>query len=317
MDETELIERYFRHVGSPRADVELGIGDDAALLRVPDGVELVLTTDALVEHAHFLPGAAARSLGHRALAVNLSDVAAMGAQPAWALLALNMPSVDERWLREFASGFSALAAQHNVALVGGNLARGPLSITVELAGFVPRGGALRRDGARPGDALYVSGTLGDAAQGLALLGRADADADAQYLRGRLEYPSARVALGESLRGVASACIDVSDGLYADARRLLAASACGAELQIGQLPLSQALRRSVGAEAWQIALKGGEDYELCFTAAAHFAGRIDELARTCAVPVTRIGRVCQESGVTLKSGNSVIQFSTSGWDHFGE
>jgi thiamine-monophosphate kinase len=315
MDETDLIERYFRHLGPHRSDVELGIGDDAALLRVPDGVELVLTTDALVEGAHFRPGAAAHSLGHRALAVNLSDIAAMGAQPAWALLSLNLPAADESWLHEFASGFGALAARHNVALVGGNLARGPLSITVELAGFVPRGQALRRDGARPGDGLYVSGSVGDAAQGLLLLQQPAADADAQYLRQRLEYPTARVELGEALRGVASACIDVSDGLHVDALRLLHASGCGAELQISQLPLSEALRRTAGADAWQMGLKGGEDYELCFTAAPQLRGRIDELAQTTAAPLHCIGRVRQESGITLKSGNRVMQFSTSGWDHF--
>jgi thiamine-monophosphate kinase len=317
VDETDLIERYFRHLGPHRSDVELGIGDDAALLRVPDGVELVLTTDALVEGAHFLPHAAARSLGHRALAVNLSDIAAMGAQPAWALLALNMPAADESWLREFAEGFGALAARHNVALVGGNLARGTLSVTVELAGFAPRGQALRRDGARPGDDLYVSGSLGDAAQGLLLLERGAADVDSHYLRQRLEYPTARVGLGEALRGVASACIDVSDGLYVDAQRLLRASGCGAELQIGQLPLSAALLRSAGVDAWRTGLKGGEDYELCFSAAPQFASRIDALAQTVAVPLSRVGRVRQEAGITLKSGDSVMQFSASGWDHFGD
>ncbi|HWW21606.1 MAG TPA: thiamine-phosphate kinase [Steroidobacteraceae bacterium] len=315
MDETHLIDRYFRDLGARRGDVALGVGDDAALLRVPTGAELVLTTDALIEGAHFLPGAAAHSLGHRAMAINLSDIAAMGATPAWALLSLNLPAADEAWLREFADGFGALAARHNVALVGGNLGRGPLSVTVQLAGLVPMGQALRRDRACPGDCLYVSGCIGDAAQGLLQLGSTGGDADAQYLRSRLEYPTPRVALGEALRGVASACIDISDGLYVDAQRLLRASGCGAALQIEALPLSDALRRAAGSDAWQRGLRGGEDYELCFSAAPQFSDRVAELAQTTGQVVSCIGRLCRETGITLRSGNSVIQFSTSGWDHF--
>jgi thiamine-monophosphate kinase len=315
MDETHLIDRYFRDLGAHRDDVALGIGDDAALLRVPQGMELVLTTDALIEGVHFLPGAAARSLGHRAMAVNLSDIAAMGASPAWALLSLNMPGVDEPWLQQFAAGFGALAGRHNVALVGGNLGRGPLSITVQLAGVVPMGQALRRDRARAGDRLYVSGSVGDAAQGLLELAGTASGADAQYLRGRLEYPTPRVALGEGLRALASACIDVSDGLYVDAGRLLQASGCGAQLQIDQLPLSEALRRAAGSDAWQTALRGGEDYELCFSAAPPFKDQIDELASRTGQSVSCIGCLRQEPGITLRSGNTVMQFSTSGWDHF--
>ena len=168
-DESELIERYLRGLGAARADVVLGIGDDAALLRMPPDTELVLTTDALVEGVHFLPGAPARSLGHRSLAVNLSDIAAMGASPAWALLALNLPDADAQWLQPFAAGFGDLARVHGVALVGGNVSRGPLSITVQLAGVAPPGQALRRSGAAGGEGLYVSGTLGDAAAGLKYL----------------------------------------------------------------------------------------------------------------------------------------------------
>jgi thiamine-monophosphate kinase len=315
MDETHLIDRYFRDLGSRRDDVVLGIGDDAALLRVPAGMELALTTDSLIEGVHFLPGAPAHSLGHRAMAVNLSDIAAMGASPAWALLSLNLPAVDETWLRDFADGFGALAARHNVALVGGNLGRGTLSITVQLAGLVPAGEALRRDRGRPGDLLYVSGSVGDAAQGLLQLEDGAGDADAQFLRNRLEYPTPRVALGEGLRGIAGACIDVSDGLYADAQRLLRLSACGAVLQIAQLPLSPALRRAAGSDAWQTALRGGEDYELCFSAGPQFSDQIDELARKTGQAVSCIGHLCQETGITLKSGNTVMQFSSSGWDHF--
>jgi thiamine-monophosphate kinase len=323
--EWELIERYFRDLGSPREDVVLGIGDDAALLRVAAGSELVLTTDALIEGVHFLPGASAQSLGHRALAVNLSDIAAMGASPSWALLSLNLPAIDEGWLREFAIGFGALAQRHRVSLVGGNLSRGALSITVQLAGLVPAGQALRRDGARAGEELYVSGTPGDAAQGCAQglceQGAAlpqDAlpqDVDSGYLLQRFQYPTPRVALGEALRGVASGCIDVSDGLYADAARLLQASGCGAELSVESLPLSEPLRRACAPQAWRAALLGGEDYELCFTAAPEQAPRIAALAVRTGVPLTRIGVLTAARGLTLRSGASTIAATFSGFEHF--
>jgi len=200
LSETELIERYFYGLGAVREDVLLGIGDDAALLRVSSDEELVLTTDALVEGVHFLPDAPPHSLGYRALAVNLSDIAAMGGRPQWALLALNLPAAEEPWLQAFAAGFGELAQAHEVALVGGNISRGPLSITVQLAGTVPHGQALRRDGAREGDALYVSGSVGDAAAGLKhMRGHLAAiPAAGSYLRQRFEYPTPRVKLGTAL-----------------------------------------------------------------------------------------------------------------------
>jgi thiamine-monophosphate kinase len=317
--ESQLIERYFRELGASREDTVLGIGDDAALVRVPGDCELALTTDALIEGVHFLPGAPARSLGHRALAVNLSDIAAMGGSPGWALLSLNLPAADDAWLREFAAGFGALARRHRVALVGGNLSRGALSITVELAGLVPAGQALRRDGARPGDELYLSGTVGDAACGLKFL-RGDAvgtPSAAAYLQHRFEYPTPRVALGQALRGIASACIDLSDGVYIDAARLLAASGCGATLEIERLPLSDALRHALGAQAWRSALGGGEDYELCFSAAPAHAAAIAALAARTGQAVTRIGALHSGSGLALTMAGSVMQFSPAGFDHFGD
>ncbi len=315
--ETELIERYFRHVGAARDDVVLGIGDDAALLHVPGDAQLVLTTDALVEGVHFVPGAPARSLGHRALAVNLSDIAAMGAKPCWALLALNLPQVDAHWLEAFAAGFDALARIHGVALVGGNLSRGPLSITVQLAGVLPRGAALRREGARAGDALYVSGSIGDAAAGLKCLqGALGASASARaYLQRRFEFPTPRVELGAGLRDLASACIDLSDGLLLDAQRLLRASNCRASIELECLPLSAALIETCGELAWQQGLSGGEDYELCFSAAPAQAAAIAALALRSASPVTRIGVLEAGSGVELKLHNVVMQFAASGFDHF--
>ncbi|HEX9473755.1 MAG TPA: thiamine-phosphate kinase [Steroidobacteraceae bacterium] len=326
--EGEIIERYFRHLGAVRTDVALGIGDDAALLRPAPGCELVQSTDALVEQVHFLPGSAPRSLGHRALAVNLSDLAAMGATPAWALLSLTLPRLDESWLGEFASGFARLAREHEVALVGGNLSRGPLSITVQLTGQVPQGTALRRSGARAGDELWVSGTLGDAAQGLVLRraesraeSRAqaplpDAGGHAAWLCARFEYPSPRVALGLGLRQLASACIDLSDGLLADLPRLAAASGCRAEVDTESLPLSPALRAVSGDPAWQQALAGGEDYELCFTAGAAQAPQLQELATAVGVPLCRCGRLREGSGLELRRAGTVIQFAQPPFDHFG-
>jgi thiamine-monophosphate kinase len=324
MGEGEIIERYFRHLGAVRTDVALGIGDDAALLRPAPGCELVQSTDALIEQVHFPAGSAPRSLGHRALAINLSDLAAMGATPAWALLSLTLPRPEEAWLGEFSRGFARLAREHEVALVGGNLSRGPLSITVQLTGQVPQGTAVRRSGGRAGDELWVSGTLGDAAQGLILRlaeGGAqalppDAESYAAWLCARFEYPAPRVALGVGLRKLASACIDLSDGLLADLPRLAAASGCGAELEVDRLPLSPALRAVSGDSAWQQALAGGEDYELCFTASAAHAPQLQELAATLGVPLCCCGRLRDGSGVELRRAGTVIQFAHPPFDHFG-
>jgi thiamine-monophosphate kinase len=315
--ETELLDTFFRDLGARRADVTLGIGDDAALVRTTPGTELVMTTDALVEGEHFLPGADARSLGHRALAINLSDIAAMGAMPSWALLALTLPRVDDTWLRGFADGFGALARAQHVALVGGNLSLGPLTVTVQLTGEVPVGTALRRDGARAGDALYVSGTLGDARAALALQRRQlmAAPPEAAFLRQRAEFPDARLELGSALRGVASACIDISDGLHADLGRVLQASACGAVIDVDSLPLSPALRAVCGADAWQQALAGGEDYELCFTVPAASVPAVARISTRTHTLLARIGSIRQEPGIELRKDDAVIQFSALGYDHF--
>lgn len=319
LTEFALIERYFSHCGAERRDVELGVGDDGALLRSPAGEDLVAAIDTLVAGVHFLPNAAPTSIGHRVLAVNLSDLAAMGARPAWALLALTLPAADECWLEAFARGFGALACAHGVALVGGDTTAGPLCVTVQVLGHVPRESALRRSGARPGDALFVSGTAGDAAAGLALeegrLKLEDAGAATQ-LRERFSFPTPRVALGERLRGHANACIDTSDGLLGDATKLAAASGCGVEIAFEAVPVSAALVRAVGAErARHLALTGGEDYELCFTVPpAH----IEELKH--ALPqerwdYRRIGTLREAAGAVVTRAGTVIDFSHSGFDHF--
>jgi thiamine-monophosphate kinase len=317
LTETSLIERYFRAGGAQRADVRLGVGDDAAILKVPPDAELIATTDTLVAGVHFPPHSPPASIGHRALAVNLSDLAAMGARPAWALLALTLPQVEEPWLEEFAAGLSALAREHRVALVGGDTTRGPLCITVQLLGLAPAGAALRRSGAHPGDALFVSCCPGDAAAGLALeqerLTAGPARAD---LRERFPFPSPRVALWEALRAHASACIDVSDGLLGDAGKLAAASTVAAELNFEALPVSEPLRRTLGDEqARTLALRGGDDYELCFAVPA--AG-VDALLAQLPPErwgYTRIGTLRAGSGARVLRAGTVMEFSHSGYQHF--
>lgn len=319
LTESALIERYFSHCGAERADVALGVGDDGALLRCAPAEDLVAAIDTLVAGVHFLPDAAPASIGHRALAVNLSDLAAMGAHPAWALLALTLPQAEDRWLEEFARGLGELACAHEVALVGGDTTRGPLCVTVQVLGHVPRGEALRRSGARAGDALFLSGSTGDAAAGLLLAqGRLqDTDAeDAQALRERFAFPVPRVALGEKLRAHARACIDVSDGLLGDAAKLAAASGCGVEIAYDELAVSPQLLRAVGEErARHLALTGGDDYELCFAVAP---AQIDELLR--ALPpqrwnYRRIGTLRAAPGAAVMRAGSVMQFSHSGFEHF--
>jgi thiamine-monophosphate kinase len=327
--ETQLVERFFLHLGAVRTDVPLGIGDDAALLRPAAGHLLVQTTDSLVPGAHFLAGDAPRSLGHRALAINLSDLAAMGAAPAWALLSLTLPEADEAWLGEFAVGFGRLAREHGVALVGGNLVRGPLNIAVTLSGQVPEGVALRRNGAAAGDELWVSGSPGeariglrlrhpelDAAAGRARLQRAQPDEPQRAaLIARWEYPAPRVALGQALRGLARAAIDVSDGLQADLLRLAGASGCGALLEPDEFPVSAALRAAAGSEAWRELLAGGEDYELCLAAAPGQGPRLQAAAAACGTVLTRIGRLVPGAGLALQRDGGVTQVSDPGFDHF--
>jgi len=318
LSEFDLIERYFRGCGARRADVRVGVGDDAAILEFPAGSELVAAVDSLVAGVHFPHGSPPASIGHRALAVNLSDLAAMGARPAWALLALTLPEADESWLSEFTAGMAAMARAHEVALVGGDTTSGPLSVTVQLLGHVPRSAALLRSGGRAGDALFVSGTPGDAAAGLGLeQGRLHAVADAAtYLRERFHYPTPRVALGECLRRYASACIDVSDGLLGDAAKLARASRCGVEIMHDQLPVSEALVQVAGEErARELALTGGDDYELCFSVRPAHVGRLLAELPPERWGYTRIGSLRESAGADVLRDGTVMSLSHSGYDHF--
>jgi thiamine-monophosphate kinase len=314
--EFELIERFFNGRGARREDVLAGVGDDGALVAPPAGAALVLALDTLVDGVHFPAGFDARFVGHRALAVNLSDLAAMGAEPAWALLGITLPRADEHWLAGFSSGFDTLARRHGVALVGGDTTRGPLTVSVSLAGAVPAGGVLRRDGARAGDDLWVSGTPGDAAAGLAILqGRLNAQGRArEALLARFQLPQARVALGIALRGVARACIDLSDGLLADLGKLCAASGVGAEVASRELPLSAGLCSvALPGERLRYALGGGDDYELLF--AADPAERPRLAALDAGVVLRRIGTLTEGGGV-LVDGAPPGRDAGHGFDHFG-
>jgi thiamine-monophosphate kinase len=303
-----------------RADVGVGIGDDGAIVRPRLRDDLVLAIDTLVAGVHFPARTDAAAVGWKALAVNLSDLAAMGAEPAWATLALTLPRGDARWVRDFARGFGALAKRYDVALVGGDTTRGPLTVTVQAHGFVPRGRALLRSGAKVGDRVYVSGTPGDAAAGLAIVQRRlrATVRDARALVARLERPGPRVALGVALRGVASAAIDVSDGLAQDLGHVLAASGVGAELDVDAVPASAALRRAAPERRARRALQlaGGDDYELCFTVPARRAARVAAIAAKLRLKLTAIGTIVVGRGLRLHdaAGHEVAS-PTGGWDHF--
>jgi len=286
--EFDLIARIRDRAGS-RADVALGIGDDAAVLQPAPDRQLVVTSDVLNVGVHFDAADAPADIGWKALAVNLSDLAAMGAEAAWCTLALSLPAADARWCEAMLDGFLELADAHGVALVGGDTTRGPLSLCVTAMGQVAPARLLRRDGARAGDGIWASGTLGDAAAALAL-GQDGGEVD-PFLRGRLRRPMPRAALGAALGGLARACIDLSDGLVSDLGHVCAASGVAAEVRLDQLPASPALRSAAdGATRWTWQVAGGDDYELCFTADADAGDRILAAAAAAGVTVTRIGRI---------------------------
>jgi len=309
MAEFDLIERIRQRAGS-RSDVLLGIGDDAALLQVPDGQALAVTTDVLNEDVHFRIDDAPFDIGWKALAVSLSDLAAMGAQPAWAVLSLALPNADEAWLDRFIDGFMTLGVGHGVALVGGDTTRGAMSIGVTLHGFVPPALALRRSGAAVGDDLWVTGTLGDAAAGLA-------DSSRPELAARLYRPTPRVNAGLALRGLASSCIDLSDGLFADLGHILRASQVGASIHLASLPVSETLAQiSVGPDRWLYQCAGGDDYELCFSSPPHLRPKVIAAMARSGTSVACIGRIDATPGLrALAPDGRQWQRSRAGYQHF--
>jgi len=322
MNEFEVIARYFRR--SPRsADVRIGIGDDGAVIVSRPGSELVVTVDMLVEGRHFAANADPEGIGHKTLAVNLSDLAAMGALPRFALLAGALPSSDPQWIAAFMRGFDALATRYDVDLIGGDTTRGPRTLCVTAIGEVPAGAAITRSGARVGDVVYVSGTFGDAALALAIeAGRVPAQAhERSSLEHRLDRPEPRVALGIGLRGIASAALDVSDGLTGDLGHILDASGVGATIDLAAVPcgdvMHSLLHGNARAVALQALLAGGDDYELCFTARPAMRERIAALARTLALPLTPIGVVTAEPGLVVRDerGETLSPLPRA-FDHFG-
>jgi len=323
--EFDIIRRYFTRHQSLRDDVIVGIGDDGAVLRVPEGEDLVVSTDTLIAGIHFPEDTAPAAIGHKALAVNLSDLAAMGATPAWITLSLSLPAADPVWLEAFASAFFALANRYRAQLVGGDTCRGPLSVTVQVHGLVPAGRALRRQGARPGDSIYVTGTPGDAALALALVqaGKRNAAGCAELFE-RLEFPLPRIEAGLALRDCASAVIDISDGLLADLGHVLASSGTGATLQADKLPRSAAFIRCLemaGAAKergyYALPLAGGDDYELCFTVAPEKSALAEERLAGLPGGCTAIGVVEAATGLRcLREDGSACPVARSGYQHFG-
>jgi thiamine-monophosphate kinase len=316
LSEFELIRRYFDR---PARGALLAVGDDAALVKPGAGMTLAVSTDMLLEGRHFAPGAEPRSLGHKALAVNLSDMAAMGARPRWATLALALPQADEAWLEAFAAGLYALAERYEVDLIGGDTTRGALTIAVTVLGEVPEGGALLRSGARPADDIWVSGELGGAALGLAhSRGRVKLAAqDAEQAAKRLNEPEPRVGLGERLRGIASGAIDVSDGFAGDLQHVLERSGVGARVQFANLPRPAAFASLSDARLEsECLLSTGDDYELLFTAAPERRAELESLGQELGVALTRVG--------TIRAGAPLLELldaegrampRAGGFDHF--
>ena len=324
LGEFDLIQKYFQRplpAGRTQTTV-LGMGDDCALLQPAPGMQWAVSTDMLVEGRHFLPTVQPERLGHKALAVNLSDLAACGARPLAFTLALALPRPDEAFLAGFARGLFALADAHGIALVGGDTTAGPLNLCLTVIGEVPPGQALRRDGARAGDALWVShpvdGGIGDARLALEVFrGHCRLDAAGfEQARRAMEQPVPRVALGLALRGLASAAIDLSDGLVGDLGHVLARSGVGASIDLQRLPLSPLLAAQTPALRQQCALAGGDDYELLFTAAAADQARVLAAAAGAGVAVTCIGRIEARAGLRLRDAQGRPQaVAPQGFDHF--
>lgn len=318
MSEFELIQHYFTERQSPVDTIPLGIGDDCALITVRSGMQLAISTDMLVEGRHFFAGSNAHMLGHKALAVNLSDLAAMGAEPRAFTLALALPEVQSEWLSGFSAGLFDLASLHHCHLIGGDTTRGPLNICITVFGEIPQGRALRRDAAVAGDDIWVSGTLGDAK--LALSGFLKqvnlSESDLNQSAVRLHEPLPRIALGMALRTIAHAAIDISDGLIGDLGHVLEKSRLGATLWCDALPFGDVLRKQSQTIQYEFALAGGDDYELCFTASPANRSAILVAAQLADTPVTRIGVMESEPGLRFIDSHKVpLRFSLQAFDHF--
>jgi len=321
--EFSLIDHFFKARGAVRNDVSVAIGDDGAVSSVPDGYQLVTAVDTLVNGVHFPVDSKAFDIGYKALAVNLSDLAAMGAEPAWATLALTMPNADESWLQQFCDGFFQLAEEFNVQLIGGDTTQGPLSVTVQVMGLVPQGQAVLRSGAKTGDAIYVSGCIGDAALGLRIHQQQIAPSSlsrqqSEALCARLYRPYPRVALGKALRGIASSMIDVSDGLAADLIHILDASRVGATIELENIPVSDHMQ-AVGELVDTVAnvLGGGDDYELCFTVPEDKTTKLADISQQLSLNVKRIGAIKAGKGLSILKNGLEVKPRQLGFEHFSQ
>jgi thiamine-monophosphate kinase len=318
LSEFDLIAQYFTRPTRPNSRVALGVGDDCALWMPTPGMQSAVSSDMLVEGRHFFPDADPLALGHKSLAVNLSDLAAMGAKPVAFTLALSLPEARAEWLAPFSKGLLALADEHGCELIGGDTTKGPLNICITIFGEVPPGQALRRDTAQPGDDIWVSGTLGDARLALAgyrneaALDRATLTAAAE----RMHKPTPRVALGAALRGVAHAAIDVSDGLVGDLAHILKRSNAGATLAVDSLPAGPMLAKQPLDMRRRFTLAGGDDYELCFTAPAARRHAVLAAALACGIAVSRVGRIEDAPGLRLVDAHGVpLDLHVASFDHF--
>jgi thiamine-monophosphate kinase len=317
MNESELIKKYFTRENSQRADMIVGIGDDAAILRVPERHDLVVTMDTLNVGIHFPEQTSAFDIGYKAVMVNISDLAAMGAQPSWATLSISLPEINETWLAEFSRGLFAALDKYNIALVGGDTNRGALSITLQLHGFVPDGKALLRSGAQIGDHIYVSGELGTAAFALQCLQSKYnlAPADLEKILPALNRPEAQVELGLALRDLASSCIDLSDGLGKDLGHILTKSGVGAEIELAQLPINFILTKHLSLLAtYRLAVNGGDDYQLCFTVPeAKIASAQKQLA---GYSISYIGKIITGSTLIFRNATGeMVELAANGFQHF--
>lgn len=316
MKEFELIHQIQQAVAQAAesgAGVKLGIGDDAAVLEIPAGHHLVAAIDTLNAGTHFPIDTAPADIAHKCLAVNLSDLAAMGATPRWALLSLSLPEADPEWLQSFIRGFQSLAQEHAVTLAGGDTTSGPLSVCLTALGVIEQGRQLQRDGARPGDLLVVSGSIGGAARVLELIG----DGKTATQRQLLDRPQPRVRLGRALLGHANACIDISDGLLADLGHILQASGCGARVELARLPFADLLADLDEAQRWNCQLSGGDDYELLFTLPPRYQAKLDAWQKQLDIDLTAIGEITKGDGIRcVTPEGEQYNPASAGFEHFG-
>ncbi|WP_299490557.1 thiamine-phosphate kinase [uncultured Shewanella sp.] len=318
MKEFQLIERFFTSRSSVRRDVSLGIGDDCALVEATENKSIAISCDILVEGVHFYKDIPAHALGYKSLAVNLSDLAAMGAEPAWMTLALTLPDVDESWLSEFSDGLFEAAQYYGVSLIGGDTTRGPRSVCITINGKVSKDQALTRSGARNGDWIYVTGTLGDSALGLDILrGKHEVNAaDKAYLINRHYYPTPRVLAGQSLRQLATSAIDLSDGLVSDLNHIIKASHVGAVIDVDTVPLSASLQSVISHDqALSYALTGGEDYELLFTVPESQKGALETSLAHAGVTFAKIGQITTGEQLKLQCNGEDVDVTHCGFEHF--